>query len=457
MAVFAVVYSGVLAVILFGWPADEMVVGEERGIAVSFEKIRRPLTRSAVVELASPGAGAPAGHVVWLMRDPHHEAGQFPSDQVALTATPLTGNSVLVTVTVDPWGPERVESGIYRETVVVASGADSEELPLVIGVGQRGGKWAVVAFVVIATGAALGLIIKWITEGLTPQAALMRRFDALRRTMGWGTNGRDLPLNARIRLNELEDLILRHDLARTEQEFAELERHRNSAAVLASQTAVLYDQLDAVSDAIEQCRDKVGRDDRKLADAAVDEAYRNLVEAQSWNWPDRTDEIQAELRRIRDHLILTGHIVGSFLRAPRNQALREAVRLLQRGQTELAEEVYNRRHQSRDVEPDLPGPPPGDKSAEPDGGAGRWYDDLEPVSAFFRYARVFAGCASVVVVSLVGLKTQYLDNVTFNSNLSSWVALGLWGLAVELSGVAIVDVLARLGSGASATAARQAL
>ncbi|MEU4692427.1 hypothetical protein [Actinoplanes sp. NPDC023714] len=456
LTVFLVFYVVVLSVVLFGWPVDQMPITSQRALAVSFDKLRHPLTRSAVVEIGAAGVGDPADLAVWVKRDPHHAGGQFPADQVILTAIPLVGNSVLVTATVDPWVPERVDSGLYEETLVLSAGGNWTEIPLIIGLGKRSGWWAVTAFFIIATGAALGLTVKWITERLTPQAALMRRFDALRRTMGWGADGRDLPLSARLRLNELEDYILRQDLSRAERAFSQLDPLRNDAAVLASQTAVLYDQLDSLSDAIERCRGTLSHDDRALADAAVDEAHRTLVEAQSLPWPKQTAEIRTALGTIRDDLVLAGHVIGSFLRSPANKKLREAIRYLQRGRSAAARRAYALRD-TAETEVPLPGasgkeasPPP--REAEP-----AWLDDLAPVPVFFRYARTFAGAASVAVVSLVGLKTQYLDNPGFDSNLSSWVMLGLWGLVVELSGVAVVDVLARLGSSAAAATARQAI
>jgi hypothetical protein len=80
-------------------------------------------------------------------------------------------------------------------------------------------------------------------------------------------------------------------------------------------------------------------------------------------------------------------------------------------------------------------------SARPDG---------QRLKFLFRRARVLAGLASVVVVSLIGLKLEYLDNQQFDGALSAWLALALWGAVIELSGVSVLDVVGRLGSSGAA-------
>jgi len=207
---------------------------------------------------------------------------------------------------------------------------------------------------------------------------------------------------------------------------------------------MVYDLLTAQALAIEARSQSVSRAVLARADAILDDCHRRLRLAQNAPWPDEDGQTAKELDTIRQHLVLSGQVLASFLSSPNEQTLRTAMDLLQRGDFDEAAAEYDRFVQSGAKEVG--------EAAEPLRGRVRrsvriGRGDKILIRPWHRLARPIVGAASVLVVALVGLKLQYLDNQTFQGDLAAWVWLGLWGFMVELSGSAVVDVAAQLAPG----------
>ena len=60
---------------------------------------------------------------------------------------------------------------------------------------------------------------------------------------------------------------------------------------------------------------------------------------------------------------------------------------------------------------------------------------------------IFSTALIVVVVTLSGLKTQYLDAVDVSDDLSSWLALGIYGLAFQITVSTVAEAVGKLTPG----------
>jgi hypothetical protein len=418
-------------------------------VAVAFGKGRDTATRTAVVPWKASSASS-AGQAITVHLDSDlandDSSAQFPAHQVTISGNQISTTSVALSISANPWVPERVPAGTYDSVLIVTDGSTTRSIPFVIVLPARGGQWATLAFLLLFTGAGLGLTVKWITERLTPQAMTYRRLAALRRAIGWGDDGRSVALEDRLAMEELGDLIARQEHGKAEQLFGQLESRRAEVAIRTSQFSVLYDQLDAQAEAIGSVQNKLKLEDLARVDAALDEEYRCLMVAQSASQQLDISGQPCEAldpKALRDHFIVASQVIAEYLARPDDEHLLQAVDSLRSGDYATAKESYNQ------CSKETPSAPAKNDFRRPVETlfafrSARGQGQAADVSLHFRLARPIAGVASVLVVSLVGLKSQYLDQPSFTGDLSAWLALGLWGLVVELSGVSVVDVLSRL-------------
>jgi hypothetical protein len=437
-------------------PPQGTVVVPEGGMMISFGAGRTPLTRTLTVQPSTTTSrkappATPGAFLVRLESDlTDADSGrQFPAQQVTVAASEVSAGVLALTVSADPWAPERIAPGEYHGRISVLKDDVRTVVPLVLTADDRGGASALVAVLILVAGAAAGLLIKWITERLTPQAMIHRRLAALRRAVGWGADGRNLPGAALLRMEELQDVIARQDYGRAEQLFAGLEAERERLASISGRFSVLNDILSAQAQAIGARQEPVPRHLLARVDAVLDECHRRLRDAQGAPWPETADDTARTLDALRLNFITATQVITSFLSLPNEDALRSAIDLLQRGDYDGATAEYNRFVQAGTVENG--GASQGGKIALL-GWLRRFRRSAAPsrpqeprLSPWFRLARPIAGLASVLVVALVGLKLQYLDNRAFQGDLTAWVTLGLWGFVVELSGTSVIEVVSRLG------------
>jgi hypothetical protein len=417
-------------------------------LMISFGAGRTPLTRTMTVRppIRRAALQPPGTFLVRLesdLTDPGTNR-QFPARQVTVAASEISPGVLALTVSADPWSPEQVPAGEFRGSIRVSKDDAQADVPVVLRVDERGGRTAVYAVLILVASASAGLLVKWITERLTPQAAIYRRLASLRRAVGWGSDGRNLPVAARLQMEELQDVIARHDYGRAEQLFSDLEKERERLASMANRFVVLDNALSAQAEAVSAHPKPITRNVLARADAVLDECHRRLQLAKDAPWPERAEEIARDLDILRLNFITASQVITSYLELPNEAALRSAVDLLQRGAYDGAAQEYDRFLQSNTVETGTVaetgksrrrGPRRAPRAEEPG------------LSPWFRAARPIAGMASVLVVALIGLKLQYLGNQSFQGDLTAWVTLGLWGFGVELSGASVIEMVSRLGPG----------
>jgi hypothetical protein len=456
------------------FPQENVPAQPRNELALTFEFSREPITRNFAIDVTpSPSSQAqpsPTAISVRLASDLRREdgPGEFPASQVTVGINRLTSTLVNLTVTADPWTPEKVPGGLYEGVLELRGSGPTRELPMSIWLRSRENGAAAIAMSILLAGAILGLLVKWITERLTPQAALIRRLSTLKRAIGYREDSSTLPVSVRLRVQDLEDQIARQDYTGVEASFKRFEEDKERLALVASQFQVLLDQLAGQSRLLERAKGVRYRD-RILIEGVLDSEYRELQEMLAFPWSDEGQtQLLSSARRFRPLFATIHGAILSFLdREPRSEELRKALTHFQAGEFEEGETAYRAWLDLPDISmTQEESAHEAAVSSEPTTvmpivsifryGLGRpTLREGERVGFLFRQARSIAGAASVLVVSLVGLKTQYLDDQAFDGALTSWLALGLWGTIVELSGVSVLDVLGRLGtSGSTAPSSR---
>ncbi|GIJ48051.1 hypothetical protein Val02_49370 [Virgisporangium aliadipatigenens] len=325
---------------------------------------------------------------------------------------------------------------------------------------DRDGRGAALALTLLLLGAMLGLLVKYITERLTPQAVLVRRLGTLKRALSYRDDGATLPVRARMRIDDLEDQISRSDYAQVEKSFEEFDKDKVALATMSWHFRILLDQLDQQAGILRGAR-KLSSTDARLIEGVLEAEFRAVQKSQVLDWPEQEEDMVAQCRENANSFGVVTGIISRFLRSPGDRRLRAQLFDIQQGDLPPAGSLLD--VPETDTEADESPSPLADSPEARDFGPRAGIvgivtpglrQDPGRVSLLFRQARTIAALASVLVVSLVGLKTQYLDQRPFAGNLSDWLGIGLWGLVVELSGVAVLDVLGRLGSGGTAGSTR---
>jgi hypothetical protein len=433
-------------------------VDAEIGLAFGLDRSLRTRTATVEVGTTDPEIGESDTLVsARLGQDLQQTNGpsQFPADQFTVGIARLSANQSIITLTANPWAPERVDPGIYEGTLEIRGPGVEENVVVRAWLRNRDGRWALLAGTILFIGALLGLLIKWITERLTPQASLMRRLSTLKRALSFGDDGSALPLVVRTQVEELADLIERSDYGRAEQLFDELEKQRHYLARISRRFDSLLDQLDSQVYLIGQ--HGKSRHDVLLLQGVIDSEYLRLLELQSEDVSEHFDETTREAHVLSGVFRLVTTLMTRYLSAP-DPTLRDLLTRAQRGEFDAVAHDYAIYEAAAPLRWDEEPSPQGDSEPEPSKVDSRDVEvrDIRREESggprfMYRYARGIAGVASVGVVTLVGLKTQYLDSQGFDGSLSGWVTLGLWAVAVELSGVSVLEVLGRLGSSSAAT------
>ncbi len=455
-------------------------VGSASEMQVTFGFERASVVRNFAADIQPvPRSGGTAPNeetiVVRLASDLRNtkNAAEFPADQLSIGVTRLSTNRVNLTVTANPWAPERVRAGTYTGTVQLRGATiRNKDVPIRVSLLEREDGAAALAFVLLVGGGLTGLLVKFITDRLTPKAQMVRRLAGLKTIIGYQEDMDTLPVADRLAVRNLEDQINREDYAAVDASFKTFEAKKELLALISSRARLLLRQL---FDQGAMLRGPLRDDAEFLLNAVIDSEYRQLqlclgqqrqtrgdqTEQQS-NQKEGQDEsawyrrILEEIDNLSIHAGTITNLIDDFLKDQDNERLRLALSEIRAG--DLKSGI---RHYASDTESSLPPeavPTPGRFKMprrrrlakwlpRPESGRGR----ATRVSPLFRYARAIAGVASVVVVSLVGLKLQYLDNQNFAGGLTSWLTLVLWAAAVELSGVSVLEVVGRLGSSGAAT------
>ncbi|WP_436500831.1 hypothetical protein [Actinokineospora sp. HUAS TT18] len=459
LAIGALVVAGAVRY----WPADNSCAGQTpAGMIVTFGLGRESTTRTITVPLPETTADAATDSVVAvrvrgdLQRE--GDSAQFPASQVTVGSTQADGQTVSITAAVAPAIPERVPAGCYRgELVVDRAGAASRVVPLVVDLASREGWRSAQAFAVLTAGALLGLAIKWITESLTPLAVQRRRLDGLKRSLRIPQNDDDvLPFAIQGKLIELEQLIDRHEITELDTLFRELEGQRaeiSYAVDIIVRLKNLVRKQEVHFAKLEWRGGSPSQDASSQVVALITMEHDKIVDFRHrWRGTSDPTAVAESAQELVNGFQSVGMFLGIFAKDYDNQILRAA------RDAYLSGDFAAGRAKVAEY----------DQSVSPKEGAGRsglWFSDFSDEESarvprvgvmewLVRHARLLAAMGSVVIVAFVGLSTQYLDVAKFRDDLGDWLALFLWAAVVELSGVSVLDVVARLGNVTNASSGR---
>ena len=423
---------------------------------------RTTVTRAKVVVHSVPStrdervnADTPDVVTALLQADPQDGStqAQFPAAQIQLTASPLGRGRVQVSTVIDPGQAQNVPGGTYRATIQVFAGTEVLQMPLVLYLAPRDGTPALLAFLLLLAGASVGLGVKWITESLSRLAAARWRLEDLRRSMGGDPSS--LPLMAAVRLEEIEDRIRRQDTDDLDKAFAPLVSNVLKLRSFATAVRAAEEEVDQQRNLANEL-DMAGGLDRDfvLSIARAETVRIERFRAVDWPWDDPDATVEG-IEALAEHCA-NATLALSDVTAGRGGAWTlEVLDLFRKGEFDAATALY--RNPPLDE-----GPPPSAETttSRTSERPRRYFPDSFPVFRGFvagrpaglvpwmaQRPRWFAGAASVLVVSLVGLQLQYLGAAGFTGALGDWLGLLLWAAVVELSGVSVLDVLSRLGGG----------
>ena len=445
----------------------------ESEVQVTFGFDRQPVVRNFALDVEpapdSEEVIAEDALGVRLASDLRHEtrSGEFPADQLTVGLTRLSTDRVNLTITVNPWEPERVDSGTYvGEIQIRGASIAPRDIVVAVALQDRENRAAVLALSLLVAGSLLGLLVKWITERLTPQAHMARRLAGLKAMIAYQEDLETVPVAVRLRVRDLEDQIARQEYAAVEGNFKWFEERKVLLAQISSQVRLLLRQFLDQRSMVDSAGEK---SDPFLLKAVIDSEYRVLQQLLAERQVDDVDGLAGFFGDAQATSLDVGtitNLIDDFLKTS-SPALRQAllairagnmsggilqyVRWVEAGGASSEDVAKGERAYSRAPTKSSDGP----RVFDVMGPEGR---EATRLGFLFRNARAIAGLASVVVVSLVGLKLQYLDSAVFSGGLTSWLGLALWGAVVELSGVSVLEVVGRLGTsaGGSAGASRAA-
>ncbi|HSB09677.1 MAG TPA: hypothetical protein VLM38_09350 [Blastocatellia bacterium] len=393
------------------------------------------------------------------LRDPESNK-QFPASLVQLSASPSGRGRLQLSTIISPGQQSQPSGGTYRGTVEIFDGTQVHRVPLVPYLAPRDGPLAAAAFLLLMTGAIIGLAVKWITESLTRLASARWRVEDLRRSLGGRTNS--LPLGAAVQLQKIEEGIRRQDTDdNLDKAFAPLLSNVSDLRSFAT-------AIQNAEDEMKRQRDLMYSFDwySKSLDPLDEDFVESIVRAEStrierlraldWPWRDARGTVE-EVQRLAEQcstatLALSDAVADRF-----TSTAVEVLDLFRKGNFAQAVDLYRQPHPPLD---DFPVKPMDVEGTAPERGPRRFFsavgsriltpfDSDRPrglVPWMAQRPRAFAGAASVFVVSLAGLQLQYLDASNFAGELGDWLGLLLWSAVVELSGVSVLDVLGRLGT-----------
>lgn len=429
---------------------------DSNDISVNFGLGREPITRGFNLFVPSDAPDADAARQVTatlegdLVRD--GTVATFPADQIVVSAKVNSDNmTVDVRAVVDPFDAAPVPEGCYRgHLMVIRNGAEPHRRDVVVDIADREQWSAAVAFVVLLIGALVGLTIKWITESLTPLAEARRRLDRSREVLAnQGYTDNDLPAPLRMLRDEVAQLLRHQEITDLKDRFRLLETSIDIAkpaiGVISDVRARIRRQRESV--------DQLWRDG--LPDQAVS-LLANLMQSEinqlndlrnrPWNTDTITQRTQ-ETNRLRNYVDAVNTFVAVYPDRIGQEPAERIGRLLSSNSLDEATRSLSTLDSGAVATPR--------HGWRPRTGTRQWPDDVEPPRGkperdtwLYRNVRLIAALVSALVVTFVGFSVQYLNNQAFEDNMDDWLNLFLWAAVVELSGVSVLDVVAKLSASA---------
>jgi hypothetical protein len=415
---------------------------------------------------SSTGVAGPAADVVTAtleadLRDPQSN-DQFPASLVQLNASPSRPGSIQISTIINPSQQPKPAGGTYLGTIDIFAGTQILRVPIVLYLAPRDGPLATIAFLLLVIGATIGLSVKWITESLTRLAAASWRVEDLRRSLGGSSDG--LPLMAAAQLKEIEEAIRRQDTDdNIEKALVPLVSNVSNLRSFAAATRNAKDEVEnqynisqAAWDWDDGAPDALNQDFIESMARAESTCIERLL-ARDWPWKNPAETVE-EAQILADQCSTATSALRDATSGGANSTTSEVLDRFRKGN--FVEAVILYRQPPEDLKVTLPSEavilPKPTKARSRRFSSARGFSSLIPfgddsprglVPWMARRPRAFAAAASVFVVSLVGLQLQYLNAANFAGELGDWLGLLLWSAVVELSGVSVLDVLGRLGTG----------
>jgi hypothetical protein len=383
----------------------------------------------------------------------HGGGGQFPANQISLTATNVGREGLLISVTADPSTPHRVLDGNYSGLIVVDRAGLRH--PLVVQLNalldKRTGKTSERAIAALLLGALLGGGIKWLDTVFTPMAQLRRRQHRLR---AWLVKRRsNLPEGAVSAYDDATGALRNLDAVGVEATLGQLSTAEPELLAFAYARDVIQREI------AEQQRLLVhataGLPD--VANAiATEQAYSDDLVHRPWPWEAATNVRTGYLQALEHARALTAALRLAALNSADAATVAAANTLARRivvaGSAGLEQPLPTADTVAAvSVQAALPvAVAKAREIAEPETRA-------EPPRNFALLALDNIWWIALVitagVVAFVGYQTQFLNNKDFDGSLPDYVQLFGWALALQIAGTTIIQVTAGLTSTGAATGA----
>jgi hypothetical protein len=424
-------------------------------LVADFGLQRVSLTRSVLVSTGSATVATPTILTARLSSDLTEAGrlGQFPADQITLTATPAGPSQIEIVAILNPINPYKVADGFFTGSISVYTGSKILSVPIVVHLAPKSGYRALLAFLLLLLGAIFGLSVKWVTEALSSLASARWRFDDISKAFEKMMD--TLPNSVGERLEEIKNRIRRQDLVELDGLFHALDAARGSLAEFSNLITKVNEDIDHQS-----------RQREKLRGLPVDPVVRverqhvKELLSQQWPWADDDkifDEAKLLSVYVKDAAGAMEKRNSSVLSLYAADRCGEAYKLSTGSDGGKSEDIAAIADATSTGPPDASSPDhpdqlPGQDSPAILRGERRLtlFDGRSPIRWMTERPRTLVAAASILVVAIVGLQVQYLNSTSFDGSLAEWLSLLLWAAVIELSGVSVLDVIGRLSGGGSA-------
>jgi hypothetical protein len=448
-----------------GTPADLTAVPTAVTVTILAQHQSQPISVAVTASQAIPATDTLGASVLGdLVRD--DSAARIPRSAVQVSiardANDPTNKTFWLTLTPNLSG---IDPGKYTGNVQV-TGPDVNPLIVPVTMIIQGGSW-LGALALLLLGLLLGWALKWYADSGSKLAAETRRYNRILGRIG-DTATANMP---RFVLDELDDVTQGFndvDQAKVDAALTLLEGQIGGLAAVTDVVGHLRDSILAHDSEIQQQGLGFGQiktnERRQLNDAlneatdlstakqsvsellvhataiticlqnAADAGYNNVLTLYD---QDRFDDALNEFQKLPAPpqqaasvaAVGTRPRVGGAIDPARLQSLLNAGAHLQAA---LAAPVG--------------GPPPaGPGLAAP--ATNRRTNPAAAMRAFLRWLPLIMGVVTVLVLALIGLKTQWASNLTFGSGgVWDYVALFVWGVAAFVTGKTLSDFLSRVVS-----------
>jgi hypothetical protein len=433
--------------------------------AADFLECRKPAATSSATTSTTVPPARPSIVAAGLQSDlADTRQRQFPANQVTVTAVNVGRTGILVNITANPLEPTRVLDGYYTGNAIIDRD-DGNEIPIVVEIGLRKRTGAVTGWVLFALvlGALGGALIKWLDDSFGPIAALrrrQRRVEHFLRLRQQEKNPPRLPVGVLRRLDDVRLAIRSFD---TEGVADTLQR------ITSNQDALIrFDRgLEALEGEIATQRRLLesGIEATAVPGAIAMEAAR-VKELRSRVWPwEKADKVMEELDQAEQEFRTLTAAMRRALHDPKYMKMVEKLALERvSGGADDAMEQLLQTTVSAEVTSAAKDQSTVDIAPTPDTNRRIDVSDAEmQLQEYIPEKRRSLGLwlldnawwLTLIVIALfvvfVGYQTQFLDDPGFQGDLTDYIQLAAWALAIQVAGGTIIDTAGKLRTSRSST------